>query len=364
MSENRWLATGNFFTSYKDEQRIFLTHTDRLVFVCFLILMFVWPLIFEVSSKYMLVIDSILIAIVAVYGLNLLTGFAGLISIGHAAFVGVGAYTLASFARVLGTNHLLITHCWPLMIVLAGCVGAVFGAIVGLPSLRLKHLYLVIATLSFQMIFQWIINFMRFFNQGQTIAIGRVFWFTGKVGRKDHYFFWYYVILVLVVILGFAVRNLLRSKHGRCLVAVRDNDRAADAMGMHPGFTKVYAFALSGFFAGIAGALHAYLWRGVGFESFTLHHSISYLAMAIVGGLGTLMGTFFGPVAILMLELQVEHIAELVGHYITAVGDVATAFRPLSFGLVIVLFLMFEPRGIANWWRITRSYFKLWPFRY
>ena len=364
MSENRWLATGNFFTSYKDEQRIFLTHTDRLVFVCFLILMFVWPLIFEVSSKYMLVIDSILIAIVAVYGLNLLTGFAGLISIGHAAFVGVGAYTLASFARVLGSDHVLLTHCWPLMIVLAGCVGAVFGAIVGLPSLRLKHLYLVIATLSFQMIFQWIINFMRFFNQGQTIAIGRVFWFTGKVGRKDHYFFWYYVILVLVVILGFAVRNLLRSKHGRCLVAVRDNDRAADAMGMHPGFTKVYAFALSGFFAGIAGALHAYLWRGVGFESFTLHHSISYLAMAIVGGLGTLMGTFFGPVAILMLELQVEHIAELVGHYITAVGDVATAFRPLSFGLVIVLFLMFEPRGIANWWRITRSYFKLWPFRY
>jgi branched-chain amino acid transport system permease protein len=364
MSENRWLATGNFFTTYRNEQRIFRTHLDRLIFCCFLASLFVWPLIFEVSSKYMLVIDSILIAIVAVYGLNLLTGFAGLISIGHAAFVGVGAYTLASFARVLGSDHVLLTHCWPLMILLAGCVGAAFGTIVGLPSLRLKHLYLVIATLSFQMIFQWIINFMRFFNQGQTIAIDRVFWFTGKIGRQDHYFFWYYTCLVIVVILGFAVRNLLRSKHGRCLVAVRDNDRAADAMGMHPGFTKVYAFALSGFFAGIAGALHAYLWRGVGFESFTLHHSISYLAMAIVGGLGTLMGTFFGPVAILMLELQVEHIAELVGHYITAVGDVATAFRPLSFGLVIVLFLMFEPRGIANWWRITRSYFKLWPFRY
>jgi branched-chain amino acid transport system permease protein len=312
----------------------------------------------------MLVIDSILIAIVAVYGLNLLTGFAGLISIGHAAFVGVGAYTLASFARILGGNHVLLTHFWPLMIMLAGGVGAVFGAIVGLPSLRLKHLYLVIATLSFQMIFQWVINFSRFFDQGQTIAIGRVFWFTGKVVRKQHYLFWYYAILVTVVVLGFAVRNLLRSKHGRCLVAVRDNDRAADAMGIHPGFTKVYAFALSGFFAGVAGALHAYLWRGVGFESFTLHYSISYLAMAIVGGLGTLVGSFFGPVAILMLELQVENFAYFVGHYFTAIGDVATAFRPLSFGLVIVLFLMFEPRGIANWWRIARSYFKLWPFRY
>lgn len=364
MAENRWLATGNFFTSYKAEQRIFLTNVDRLIFICFLVLLFVWPLVFDVSNKYMLVIDSILIAIVAVYGLNLLTGFTGLISIGHAAFVGVGAYTLATFARTLGSDHVLLTHYWPLMILVAGGVGAVFGAVVGLPSLRLKHLYLVIATLSFQMIFLWVINFSRFFNQGQTIAIGRVFWFTGKVARKEHYLFWYYVALVFVVLLGFAVRNLLRGKYGRCLVAVRDNDRAADAMGMHPGVTKIYAFALSGFFAGVAGGLHAYLWRGVGFESFTLHHSISYLAMAIVGGLGTLVGSFFGPAAILMLELQVEKFSEFVGHFVTAVGDVATAFRPLSFGLVIVLFLMFEPRGIANWWRIVRSYFKLWPFRY
>jgi branched-chain amino acid transport system permease protein len=364
MSENRWLATGNFFTSYKAEQRIFLTNVDRLIFTCFLVMLFVWPLVFKVSNKYMLVIDSILIAVVAVYGLNLLTGFAGLISIGHAAFVGVGAYTLATFARILGSDHVLLTHYWPLMIIVAGLVGAGMGAFVGLPSLRLKHLYLVIATLSFQMIFLWAINFSKFYDQGQTISIGRVFWVTGKVARKEHYLFWYYVILFFVVVLGFAVRNLLRSKHGRCLVAVRDNDRAADAMGIHPGFTKVYAFALSGFFAGIAGALHAYLWRGVGFESFTLHHSISYLAMAIVGGLGTLVGSFLGPAAILMLELQVENFAEFVGHYFTAVGDISTAFRPLSFGLVIVLFLMFEPRGIANWWRIARSYFKLWPFRY
>jgi branched-chain amino acid transport system permease protein len=147
-------------------------------------------------------------------------------------------------------------------------------------------------------------------------------------------------------------------------MAVRDNDRAADAMGIHPGFTKVYAFGLAGFFAGIAGALHAYLWLGVGFESFTLHHSISYLAMAIVGGLGSLVGSFFGPAAIQILELQVENLAEIVGHYMTSAGDLATALRPLSFGLVIVLFLMFEPRGIANWWRIARTYIKLWPFRY
>jgi branched-chain amino acid transport system permease protein len=364
MAQNRWLATGNFFTSHKQEQRIFFTHLDRLIFICFLVLLFVWPLFFKLGNKNMLVIDNILVAIVAIYGLNLVTGYAGLISIGHAAFVGVGAYTLATFARVLGDSHVLLTHAWPLMILICGAVGAAVGAFVGLPALRLKHLYLVIATLSFQMIFQWVINFSTFFNQGQTIAIGRVFWFTGKVVRKEHYLFWYYVALVFVVILGFAVRNLLRTRYGRCLVAVRDNDRAADAMGMHPGFTKVYAFALSGFFAGVAGALHAYLWRGVGFESFTLHHSINYLAMAIVGGLGSLMGSFFGPAAIFMLDVQVEHLSEFAKTLFPAALDLATALRPLSFGLVIVLFLMFEPRGIANWWRIARTYLKLWPFRY
>ncbi len=364
MSANKWLATGNFFTAYKQEQRTFLTNLDQSIFTLFLVLLFGWPLLFELSNKSMLVIDNILIAIVAVMGLNLVTGFAGLISIGHAAFVGIGAYTVASFCRTIGDSHIIITHFWPLLIIFSGFMGAVFGAIVGLPALRLKHLYLAIATLSFQMIFQWVINFMSFFNQGQTIFVGRVFWFTGKVGRKDHYVFWYFVILTVVVLLGFGIRNLLKTRYGRSLIAVRDNDRAADAMGMNPGLTKVYAFALAGFFAGVAGALHAYVYRGVGFESFTLHESISYLAMAIVGGLGTLNGSFWGPVAIKFLDLKVESLAETAGQYLPSNMNLATALKPFTFGLVIVLFLMFEPRGIANWWRITKSYMKMWPFRY
>jgi len=364
MSANKWLATGNFFTNYIQEQRNFLTNLDRSVFILFLVLLFGWPFLFELSNKNMLVIDNILIAVVAVMGLNLVTGFAGLISIGHAAFVGIGAYTVASFCRTIGDSHIIITHFWPLLIILSGLVGAFFGGIVGLPALRLKHLYLAIATLSFQMIFQWVINFMSFFNQGQTIFVGRVFWFTGQVGRKDHYLFWYFAILTVVVLMGLGVRNLLKTRYGRCLVAVRDNDRAADAMGINPGLTKVYAFALAGFFAGVAGALHAYLYRGVGFESFTLHESISYLAMAIVGGLGTLNGSFWGPVAIKFLDLKVENLAETAAQYMPSSMNLATALKPFTFGLVIVLFLMFEPRGIANWWRITKSYTKLWPFRY
>ncbi|MDJ0623921.1 MAG: branched-chain amino acid ABC transporter permease [Desulfocapsaceae bacterium] len=364
MASNRWLATGNYFTSYREEQRIFFTSLDRSAMILFIVLCFAWPLLFDVGNKYMLVIDNILLAIIAVIGLNLVTGFAGLISIGHAAFVGIGAYTIASFATVLGDRHIIITHCWPLLILLSGFMGALFGALVGLPAMRLKHLYLAIATLSFQMIFEWVINFMNFFNQGQTIPVGRVYWLTGKVMRNDHYLFWYYVILAIIVVIGFGARNLLRTRYGRCLIAVRDNDRAADAMGMHPGLTKVYAFGLAGFCAGITGALHAYLNRGVGIDSFTLHHSINYLAMAIVGGLGTLHGSFWGPIAIKVLDLQVERFSEWAGSHITAATNLTTALKPLSFGLVIVLFLMFEPRGIANWWRIARSYIKLWPFRY
>ena len=364
MSANSWLATGNFFTTYKQEQRTFLTSLDRSFFTFFLVLLFGWPLLFELSNKYMLVVDNILIDIVAVMGLNLVTGFAGLISIGHAAFVGIGAYTIASFCRTFGDSHIIVTHFWPVLIIISGLVGAAFGALIGLPALRLKHLYLAIATLSFQMIFEWTIQFMTFFNQGQTISVGRIFWFTGEIGRTDHYLSWYFIILTIVIILGFGIRNILKTRYGRCLIAVRDNDRAADAMGMNPGLTKVYAFALAGFFAGVAGALHAYLYRGVGFESFTLHESIGYLAKAIGDGLGTLNGSFWGHVAIKFLDLQMEHLSEVAGQYLPSGMNLTTAMKPFTFGLVIVLFLMYESRGIANWWRITKSYTKLWPFRY
>ena len=134
MAANRWLATGNFFTSYKEEQRIFLTHLDRTVFVLFIAVLYLWPFFIEMDNKNMLVIDNILIAMVAILGLNLVTGFAGLISIGHAAFVGVGAYTAALLASSLGDSHVFLTHWWPVVVVLSGLMGAVVGAFVGLPS--------------------------------------------------------------------------------------------------------------------------------------------------------------------------------------------------------------------------------------
>jgi len=170
----------------------------------------------------------------------------------------------------------------------------------------------------------------------------------------------------VVVVLAFAFRNLLRTRFGRALVAVRDNDRAADAMGMHPGLTKIFAFALGGFYAGVAGALYAYLSRAVVIEDYMLPVSIKFLAMAIVGGLGSLVGSFLGPAFLVLLDLNMEDLA----NWLKSLGfsyagvDIASAMRPLTFGLVIVLFLIFEPRGLANGWRLVRSFFRNWPFKY
>jgi len=174
------------------------------------------------------------------------------------------------------------------------------------------------------------------------------------------------VSLATLVVLALFWRNLLRTRYGRALVAVRDNDRAADAMGMDPGRTKLFAFALGAFYAGVAGVLYAYLSRAVVIEDYVFAHSVKYLAMAIVGGLGTLVGSFLGTGFLVLLDVNMEALSNFIkglGFSVAGV-DVASALRPLVFGLVILLFLMFEPRGLYNWWRLVRSYFRTWPFKY
>lgn len=190
------------------------------------------------------------------------------------------------------------------------------------------------------------------------------------VGFRVHNHFWYYVILAVLVLMYMGWRNLLRGKYGRSLIAVRDNDRAADAMGMDPGRTKLLAFALGALYGGVAGGLIAYFQRSVVIEEFTLAKSVTFLAMAIVGGLGTVVGSLLGPAFLEYLRLYVERFSgfikenEAMQRIIPPGVDVASALLPLAFGLVIVLFLMFEPRGLYNWWRLLRSYFRTWPFKY
>ncbi|AAS80429.1 branched-chain amino acid transport system permease protein livM [Thermus thermophilus HB27] len=236
----------------------------------------------------------------------------------------------------------------------------------GHPEPRVKHLYLAMATLAFQVVFEWTVGHLPLLNQGGAMPLPRVGLLGYEVGFRNHYHFWYYVSFAVLVLLALFFRNLLRTKYGRALVAVRDNDRAADAMGMDPGRTKLFAFALGAFYAGVAGALYAYLSRAVVIEDYTFSVSIKLLAMAIVGGLGTLVGSFLGPAFLELLDVNMEALSNLIkalGFSVAGV-DVASALRPLAFGLVIVLFLVFEPRGLYNWWRVVRSYFRTWPFRY
>ncbi len=353
--KNPWAQTGNYRTRYAEDVSILANRRELLSLLLFLGFLLVLPQF--LSRTQVFILDQILVYSLAVLGLNITTGYAGLIHIGQAAFMGVGAYAAALLAPYLP---------FYLVLPLGGLVGAFFGYLVGIPSLRVKHLYLALATLAFQVVFEWTVGHLPLLKQGGAMEMPRVGLLGYEVGLLNHYHFWYYVSLVALVLLALFFRNLLRTKYGRALVAVRDNDRAADAMGIDPGRTKLFAFALGAFYAGVAGALYAYLARAVVIEDYTFAHSVKYLAMAIVGGLGTLVGSFLGPLFLVFLDVNMEALSgwvKALGFSVAGV-DVASALRPLAFGLIIVLFLMFEPRGLANWWRLVRSYFRTWPFRY
>ncbi len=370
MAVNRWIQSGNYRRNYKEDQTIFATFSEQASLVVLIILLFLVPYAPFMSRSLFRLFDLVLIYTVAVMGLNIVTGFAGQISIGHAAFMGVGAYAAATITRDLAVPLLGFADAVPfwyvlLLLPVSGLIAATAGAFVGLPSFRLKHLYLAIATLAFQIIFTWSVGHTPWLKQGGSIRVPRVEFF-GEIIRGSSAIgpFFYYFGLVVVIVMALAFRNLLRSKFGRALVAVRDNDRAADAMGINPGATKVMAFAIGGFYAGVAGALLAFYNGSVIVESFSLAISIDFLAMAIIGGLGTLVGSLIGPVFLQFLDPWVEQLADLVQWVMPSTIDVGTAMRPSVFGIIIVLFLIFEPRGLANWWRLLRQYFKRWPFKF
>lgn len=352
---NPWAQTGNYKTRYEQDTSLFATYSEMVSLLLFLGAMLLLPQF--LSRTQVFILDLILVYALATLGLNITTGYAGLINIGQAAFMGVGAYAAALVAPGL--------PFW-LALPLGGLVAGLFGAVVGLPSLRVKHLYLALATLAFQVVFEWGVGHLPLLRQGGAMEMPRASFWGLEAGYRNHYHFWYYVAFTAAVLLALAWRNLLRTKWGRALIAVRDNDRAADAMGIDPGRTKILAFFLGAFYGGVAGALYAYLARAVVIEDYTLTVSIKLLAMAIVGGLGTLVGSVLGPAFMELLDVNMEALSGLLKAWgLGGVGvDVATAIRPLAFGLIIVLFLMFEPRGLYNWWRLVRSYFRTWPFKY
>ena len=347
---------GNYRENYAQELTIFETDYGRISMCIFLLLLF-FATPFLVSSYMLYVINTIGIAAIAAIGLNILVGYTGQISLGHGAFFGVGAYAAAVLATRFGVGFYLAIPA-------AGVLTALVGMIFGIPSGRLKGLYLTIATLAGQFIIEYVLVHWDSVTQGTMgITLPSPTILQWEVVGDRPFFFMIFVSLVLMT--WFAV-NIMRSKYGRAFIAIRDNDRAAEGMGIPIFKYKLLSFAISSFYAGFAGALWAYYMVSVTAEPFNLGLSVEYIAMVIIGGMGNIPGAIFGATFITLLNELLRYITGLLMNlgFITSSGLNMAPLREFVFGLAIVLFILFEPRGIAELWRIVRSSFRLWPFSY
>lgn len=347
---------GKFNERYEEELTIFGTDFGRLwMWIGLFVLFAVVPFI---SSHYFLyVVNHIGIAAIAAIGLNILIGFTGQISLGHGAFFGVGAYAAAILATALGFPFWLSVIC-------AGLITALVGTVFGMPSIRLKHLYLTIATLAGQFIIQYLlVNWESLTRGAEGIFLPKATLF-GVNLKGDRAFF--FVIFICFVVMAWMAVNLMRTRYGRAFIAIRDNDRAAEGMGIPIFKYKMLSFAISSFYAGFAGGLAAYYIGSITPEPYTLLLSVEYIAMIIIGGLGSIPGAVFGAIFITVLNELLSGATQFFMN-IGPLSKIALQIAPLRefiFGLAIVLFIIFEPRGLAEVWRIIKSSFKLWPFSY
>jgi branched-chain amino acid transport system permease protein len=347
------MQCGGFRTSYRSDERIFDT---AIPVVGVLLLVGVLALAPRFAGTYWLdVLNRIGIAIIGALGLNILVGYTGQISIGQAAFLAVGAYSTAILEASAGLPFYLAI---PLAALIASGVGLVFG----IPSLRLKGLYLAIATLAAHFITTYGIVHWESMTKGVLglmVPPATVF---GVPLDSDARVF--YLIFALVVPATFFAKNLFRTRVGRAFIAIRDRDVAAGVMGVSLYRYKLLAFVISSFYAGVAGGLMAHQSRILFPDAFTLLVAIDYLAMIIIGGLGSILGAIFGAVFMTLLpEVLKLGATSLTGVYPNAFGLIAST-RDIVFGFAVILFLMYEPQGLARIWLRFRSYWKLWPYAY
>ena len=293
---------------------------------------------------------------IAALGLNILVGFTGQISIGHAAFFGVGAFASAW----LHERGLPVVFCIPL----AGVVTAMVGTVFGLPAARLKGLYLAIATLAAQFIIEDFFARAQWFTGGVAGRGTEPFALAGVQFDREESFF--YVVLLAVIVMFTAAANLMRTRDGRALIAVRDHYLSAEMMGINLAYYRTLSFGIASFYAGIGGALYAHYLQFVSVEAFNIGFSIQFLGMVIIGGLGSIMGSLMGAAFMVVLPEVVQ-----VGADALAGGSVDRALklganisflRDMVVGAVIILFLLFEPDGLARRWHLIKAYWKLYPY--
>ena len=333
---------------------ILRTRTHWVLLIVFILFLYTTPL--YLGNYWLGVANLIGITLIAATGLNLLVGYCGQLSIGHAGFIAVGAYTAAIL-----TNRFELPFLVGL--VSAGLMAGIIGLIFGLPSIRVKGFYLAITTIAAQFIIIWVINHWSLTGGFVGIKVPYAS-IGGFVFRSETSQF--YLIISIAVLTIFLAKNLARTKVGRAFIAVRDNDLAAEVMGINLLYYKLLAFFIGCFFAGIAGALLAH-WIGfMNAEHFSLTESILYIGMIIIGGLGTTIGPIFGVVFIRLLQqiLTVQVVPFLESTFTMFPSGFATGVTPMLFGLVIILFLILEPRGLAHRWSLFKSSYRLWPFSY
>lgn len=350
-------ATGIHHRSYTSELRLRATRAEYFRLGLMTVLLLALP--FVLDNYWLSQANLILIAVIGAVGLNILVGYTGQISLGQGGFLAVGAYSSAILSDRIGLPT-------PLAILLAVLLTAAVGTFFGLPGLRLKGLYLAIATLASQMIIEFVIRRWDWLTLDQGyLNVERLNLFGFQIGGRQVFEQqWYWVLLVLAALSVLTARNLFRTGLGRSFMAVRDQDIAAEAIGVNIPRAKLTAFAVSSGFVGLAGALTAHYSEVVSWEKFTLDVSILYLAMIIVGGLGSIAGAVYGAIFMTMLPELIRQLSLGVDDSLPFLADQLPAVRNAVFGLVIILFLILEPRGLDRIWQRIKDYFRFWPFRY
>lgn len=350
---------GDFKTSYADDSQTFPIKIDRIGY--FVVLAIAFLVIPFVINDYWAnaVLVPFLIYTIAALGLNILVGYCGQLSLGTGGFMAVGAY--ACYKLMTAFPELNIFFC----VLLAGGVTAGVGVLFGLPSLRIKGFYLAVATLAAQFFLVWLFNkvpwFYNYSASGQISSPERTLAGIAITGPHTEAWVKYLFCLVFVVLLAWLARNLTRGNFGRQWMAIRDMDIAAEIIGVNPLKSKLSAFAVSSFFIGVAGALFFAVYLGaaeVG-EAFGIQKSFLILFMVIIGGLGSIFGSFAGAAFLVLMPVLLKNV--LVGG-LGWQSDIAAHLEFVIVGALIVMFLILEPHGLAQLWRIIKEKLRLWPF--
>jgi branched-chain amino acid transport system permease protein len=343
------LRSETFHENYAQDMAIFRTRGEWGILLVFFIVLFASPLFS--SDRALTILTMIGISIISVLGLNILTGVCGQISMGHVGFMAVGGYTSAILIAKLGWPFLAALPC-------AALAAGVTGLIFGLPSLKIKGFYLIMATIAAHFIIIWTIIQLRTITGGPDgLAVAKPviagFVFSSKIS-------YFYLVMTITCLATVLAKNIVRTRAGRAFVAIRDNDLAAEVMGINLWSYKLQAFFIGCVYAGVAGVLLVHYYAFASIDQFPFMDSVWYLGMLIVGGMGSTVGAIFGAVSLKLLDEMVTIVGPILA---TAVAPQAAASLALiSRGLIIILFLIFEPRGLAHRWGIIKEYFKLWPF--